>query len=92
MYQPGDLPKLNSLTCAGGTGYGVQRMKKSLLAAAITLAAAPAFAEIDPIVIYKTSPLGLNDRQTAQAITVINREQIGPKAMQSVQDALKNCL
>ena len=28
-----------------------------LLAAAITLAAAPAFAEIDPIVIYKTSPL-----------------------------------
>ena len=88
MYQPGDLPKPNSLTCAGGTGYGVQKMKKSLLAAAITLAAAPAFAEIDPIVIYKTSPLGLNDRQTAQAITVITREQIETSGVQSVAEAL----
>jgi vitamin B12 transporter len=88
VYQPGDLPKPNSLTCAGGTGYGVQKMKKSLLAAAITLAAVPAFAEIDPIVIYKTSPLGLNDRQTAQAITVITREQIETSGVQSVAEAL----
>jgi len=62
-------------------------MKKSFIAAALVVAG-PVSAEIDPIVIYKTSPLGLNDRQTAQAITVITREQIETSGVQSVTEAL----
>ena len=63
-------------------------MKKSLLAAAITLAAAPAFAEIDPIVIVGDryeSPLS----GSTQSITVISANEIAESGARSVAEALK---
>lgn len=62
-------------------------MKKSLIAAALAVSF-PAVAQIDPIVIYKTSPLGLNERQTAQSITVISREDIEKSGAATLQEAL----
>ena len=66
-------------------------MKKSLLAAAITLAAAPAFAEIDPIVIeYNSSRLGLTDQTSGRSVTVITQKELQNNGYTSVVDALSN--
>ena len=63
-------------------------MKKSLLAAAITLAAAPAFAEIDPIVIEYSPRERLSDSPTSGFTEIFKSKQIQQSNAKSVGEFL----
>ncbi len=63
-------------------------MKKTLLAAAITLAAAPAFAEIDPIVIEYSPREQLSDSPTSGFTEVFKAKQIQQSNAKSVGEFL----
>lgn len=64
------------------------KMKKTLLAAAL-VASSGVHAEIDPIVItYETNRLGLNERQTAQTITVFDQQDLEQGQYQNLSQVI----